>query len=409
VRYLLSPSSLIQGPKIGEYETRFARQIGARYAFSFSSARVGLYGILKALDIQAGDEVLLQVPTHIVVANAIRYAGARPVYVDCQADTFNMDLRQAERRLTPRTRVLLVQHTFGIPTEMKLALSFARRHGLVLLEDCVHALGSTFEGGPLGSFGRASFFSTEETKTISSTMGGMAVTDDPTLAERLRRFQQSCAWPDLALTAKRVLKLVAYHVLMQPPVHRWSRSLYEAAGSRNPLPAATAREEQYGKRPLDYEQRLSNVQAALALRQLERLAANLEHRKTISRRYGMFLARAGFPIPRTPANSETVFVRYPVWVADRQAAIDALSRLTLVGTWFRSVLQESISPACGNYETGSCPIAEDAARHLINLPTHLRVTPQDVESICAALVQAFPQSRDSSEGAERHFISSSST
>ncbi len=190
-RFILKQGSLVQGPAIAGYEQEFARRVGVRHAVSFSSGRLALYGLLRTLGISTGDEVLLQVPTHIVVANAIRYVGAKPVFVDCDLATYNMDLDLAEEQITPRSRVLLLQHTFGIPAEPDKALDIARRHNLILIEDCVHALGGVYQGKSLGSFGRAAFFSTEETKIISSTMGGMAVTDDDALAASLRRFQAS--------------------------------------------------------------------------------------------------------------------------------------------------------------------------------------------------------------------------
>src|SRR6266849_10616142 len=185
LRYLADPRQLVQGPAIIEYEQAFARQVGVRYAYSFCHARVGLYGLLLALGVGPRDEVLLQVPTHVVVSNAIRYTGARPVYVDCRLDNYNIDLEQAEQRITPRTKALVLQHTFGIPVDLDAALDLTRRHGLTLIEDCVHALGATYDRRPVGSFGRAAFFSSEETKTISTTMGGMVVTDDPDLATRI--------------------------------------------------------------------------------------------------------------------------------------------------------------------------------------------------------------------------------
>src|SRR5439155_23532151 len=182
LRYLLTPAQLVHGAKIKEYEDAFARTVGVKYAIGFASGRVGLYGLLRALGVDEGAEVLLSVPSHIVVANAIRYTGARPVYVDCRLEDYNIDLAEAERRITPRSRVLLLQHTFGVPVEMDTALAFARRHNLVVIEDCVHALGARYDGRPVGTFGHAAFFSTEETKTISTVMGGMAVTNDPQLA-----------------------------------------------------------------------------------------------------------------------------------------------------------------------------------------------------------------------------------
>jgi dTDP-4-amino-4,6-dideoxygalactose transaminase len=392
LRYLAKPRTLVDGPAIAVYEDAFAQAIGVRHAVSFAAGRVGLYGLLRALQVGDGDEVLLQVPTHIVVANAIRYAGARPVYVDCRLDTYNMDLDQAEQRITPRTKVLLIQHTFGIPVDMDAALSLAERHGLIVIEDCVHSLGARYGERPVGSLGRAAFFSTEETKTISSTMGGMAVTDDDDLADRLRAFQASCARPSRSLTARYVLKLVLYHLLTQPSLHRFTRALYERMGERHPLPRPTSASELRGNKPPRFEQGLSNAQAALALRQLARLEANVRHRGAVALAYRTHLAQWGFRAPSVPPRAEPSYVRYPVWVDDRRAALRALAPHTVPGTWFTSVLEEAVSPAAGDYQMGSCPNAELAATHLINLPTHPRVQSRDVRAISAAMSTIDPGS-----------------
>src|SRR5829696_5776953 len=198
LRHLARPAAMIHGASIAEFERAFAARIGTQFAVSFGAGRVGLFGILRSLGIGHGDEVLLPVPTHIVVANAIRYTGAKPVYVDCELDTFNIDLVHAASRVTPRTKALILQHGFGIPVDLDRASEFAER-GLVLIEDCVHALGSTYQTRPVGTFGRAAFFSTEETKTISTTMGGVVVTDDPELARSLRAYQDACSWPSRRL------------------------------------------------------------------------------------------------------------------------------------------------------------------------------------------------------------------
>jgi perosamine synthetase len=385
LRHLLDRRSLVEGPAIAEYERAFARQIGVAHACSFATGRVGLFGILKSLGIGEGDEVLLQLPTHIVVPNAVRYTGARPVFVDCTLDSYTMDLDDAERRVTPRTRAIVLQHTFGIPTDMDRALELARRHGLEVIEDCVHSLGSTYDGRPLGSLGRAAFFSTEETKTISTTMGGMVVTDDPELAARLREFHTTCAPPARGLTARYVLKLAVYHVLTEPHVHRYSRAAYERLGRRNPLPQATDEHERRGLHPPRYEQRLSNAQANLGLRQLRRLRENVAHRVTLAEAYRSRLGELGFDAPRVPAAASAAFVRYPVWVEDRPAAVQRVAPYAVLGTWFTSVLEEAESPSHADYVAGSCPNAETAARHLVNLPTHLRVGERDVEAITSAL------------------------
>jgi len=388
LRYLSRPSQLVQGAKINEYEEAFAGTVGVKYAIGFASGRVGLYGLLRALGVDEGAEVLLSVPSHIVVANAIRYTGARPVYVDCRLEDYNIDLAEAERRITPRSRVLLLQHTFGVPVEMDTALAFARRHNLVVIEDCVHALGARYDGRPVGTFGHAAFFSTEETKTISTVMGGMAVTNDPQLASRMRTFQASCSLPRMSLSARYLMKFVVYYMLTEPYVHRFARFAYERLGHRNPLPVPTTLEERRGQRPRDYERRLSNGQAALGLSQLRSLQTNLQHREFVANAYEDRLSSCGLRLPRAPAKAEPSFVRYPVWVEDRPTVIRALAPHAVVGTWFTSVLEEAESPEAAGYAPGSCPHAEQAAQHLINLPTHSRVSERDVKMLATALTRA---------------------
>src|SRR5437870_6943485 len=388
LRYLLTPAQLVQGAKIEEYEQAFAGTVGAKYAISFASGRIGLYGLLRALGVDEGAEVLLSVPTHIVVANAIRYTGARPVYVDCRLEDYNIDLGEAERRITPRSRVLLLQHTFGIPVDMDAALAFARRHNLVVIEDCVHALGARYDRRQVGTFGDAAIFSTEETKTMSTVMGGMAVTDDPTLASRLRTFQASCAWPPRWLSARYLMKFVAYYLLTEPHIHRVARLAYERLGQRNPLPVPTTLEERRGQRPRNHERRLSNGQAALGLAQLRSLQRNLEHREFVANAYEDSLSPCGLRLPEVPSKAEPSFVRYPVWVEDRPTVIRALAPHAVVGTWFTSVLEEAESPEAAGYAPGSCPHAEQAAQHLINLPTHSRVSERDVKMLATALTRA---------------------
>lgn len=388
IRHLASPRALVDGPSIGIFERSFATWTGARHVVSFAAGRVGLYGVLRCLGIGAGDEVLVPVPTHVVVANAIRYTGARPVYVDCDLSNYNIDLGQAEARVTSRTRALLVQHTFGIPVDMEKARALADRNGLHLIEDCVHALGSTFNGRQVGTFGEAAFFSTEETKTISTTMGGMVTTDDEELARRLWEFQRACRPPSANQAARYLLKLVIYHVLTEPRTHVVARAAYELGGRRHPLPRPTEAAELRGERPAEFATRLSNGQAAVGLTQLAALGGNLAHRRRIAGHYQTLLAPHGFRLPEPPPESQPAYVRYPLWVENRPAAERAMGTRAVLGTWFTSVLEEAVDPRYGGYLPGSCPRAEDAARHLVNLPTHGRVSERDAAEIAARIISA---------------------
>jgi perosamine synthetase len=384
LRYLLTPTRLVDGAAIARYERAFAQQVGVRHAYSFASGRLGLYGLLRAMDIGRGDEVLLQVPTHVVVPNAIRYTGATPVFVDSEPDTFNMDLGRAEQRITAKTKVLLLQHTFGIPVDIDVALGLAARHGLRVIEDCAHALGATYGGQHVGSFGDAAFFSMEE-KTISSGMGGVVVTDDPVLAERMEVFQAGCARPSSVLAARYLVKVIVFHLITEPSIHRRMRPVYKLLRSRIIAPGATSDKEARGERPARYEQRLSNAQAALALSQLRRLAANLTHREKIADVYTTRLQEHGLWVPRPPARARPAFARYPICVPDKAAVMRAAAPHAVLGQWLREPVDGAVGPGGDSYEPGSCPCAEWIVAHLVNLPTHLKVRMDDVERIIAAL------------------------
>ena len=391
LRSLLGRGELVHGPAIEEYERRFARIVGVAHGTSFSTARVGLYGLLRVFGVEPGDEVLIQAPTHVVVANAIRYAGARPVYVDCTLKDYNIDMALAEQRVTSKTRALVLQHTFGVPADIEGAHALAHRHGLRLIEDCVHALGATWDGRQIGSFGDAAIFSTEETKTISTTMGGMVVTDDAEIAAGMRAFQETCPWPDREVTARRLLKFLVYHLVTEPHLHRPTRALYERFGRRNPLLRPTVHQELIGVRPARYEERLANALAVLGVRQLDRLDENVRHRRLIAEAYRVRLSAKGYATTEVPARAEPSPVRYPVWVADRPATLERMAPHATLGTWFTSVVEEVLAPEYVDYEQGSCPVAEAAARHLVNVPTHPHVQLGDVESIVAALPEPTAQ------------------
>jgi dTDP-4-amino-4,6-dideoxygalactose transaminase len=185
------------------------------------------------------------------------------------------------------------------------------------------------------------------------------------------------------LTFRYLLKFILYYFLTQPSVHRYTRSLYEGLGHFQPLPTPTDTRELRGLRPPGYERRLSNAQAAIGVRQLKNLPDNIRQRDRISSIYEDLLAGGGGGPLRGNIWTRPVLVRYPLLVRDREG-LERDSRSDLVlGKWFTSVLEEAEDPGCGDYTLGSCPQAEYLARHLVNLPNHLRVTDRDARRLAA--------------------------
>ncbi len=183
---LLPRVGLSTGPAITLFETAFAQYIGVRHAIGVASARTGLWWTLQMLGLKPGDEILCPAYTFHVLPELMRALGLRPIFIDADPEVFTLDPRLLEGALTPRSRAILVTHLFGQPCEMDPIIEFSKRHGLVLLEDCAHALGASYRHKAVGSFGRAGFFSFGPGKNLSCFGGGMVTTSDEHLAQRLR-------------------------------------------------------------------------------------------------------------------------------------------------------------------------------------------------------------------------------
>ena len=186
---VLRSRRLSLGPRLEEFEHCIATYIGVPHAVAVSSGTAGLHLCLLALGIGAGDEVLVPSFTFIAAANAIRFVGATPVFVDIDPVTLNIDPEKISAAVTPRTRAILAVHTFGVPAEMEPVLALARKHNLRVVEDACEALGAEFAGQKVASFGDAGVFAFYPNKQITTGEGGMIVTRDAQLAARLRALR----------------------------------------------------------------------------------------------------------------------------------------------------------------------------------------------------------------------------
>ena len=152
---------------------------------------MSLYVILEVLGIGPGDEIILPAFTSVVVPNAMIYRGVKPVYVDIEAVTYNIDVSKIEEKITPKTKAIYAQHTFGIVFSMEVIGGIAEKHGLYVIEDCAHALGASLNGRMAGTLGHVAYFSTDHSKVISTSSGSMITTDDLEIAAKICEAQRS--------------------------------------------------------------------------------------------------------------------------------------------------------------------------------------------------------------------------
>ncbi len=393
---LTAPGSWIRGKSIAELENTLAKFLGLAHVYTFDSGRTGLYAILKALNLQAGDEVLLQAYTCVAVPDPVLWAGAKPIYVDCEAETLTMSAADLEKKITPKSKVLIIQHTFGFPADLEKLMKIAKEHKLFVIEDCAHALGATYQGKQVGTFGDASFFSFGRDKVISCTFGGAVATGNTEFATKLERFANSLPYPGVGWIARQ---------LLHPAIIGLSKSLFNILWLGKMLlylskvagltPLAVYAAEKKGGRPPFAFHRLANALASAAGRQLERLKKFNQHRVQIAQSYEVGLRKIPFGRQRALPGSAPIYLRYTIrHPKAAEILATAKKKNIFLGDWYTTaVAPTGVSYQAIGYDPKTCPNAEGAAAQSLNLPTDIHITEKEVERIIN-FISGFPPSRE---------------
>ena len=374
------------------FRTRVGEALGVAPAqvTLFARGRVALYAILRALDIQPGDEVILPAFTCVAVPNAVMYAGARPVWADIDPHTLCLDPVSAAAAVTSRTRAILAQNTFGLSADLEALAGIADRAGAALVDDCTHGLGGTYRGRPNGATAPLAFFSTQWSKPISTGLGGFAVARDAQAAARLRDLEgQADEPPRMRVHALRTL-VRARELAGRGPIFRAGRGAYRMTSRLGLLPASSGRAELSGTTmPTGFLERLSESQARLGSARLATLPSMVEKRRGIARRYSALLADHGRTPAAQPAFAEHAFLRYPLRAPDRQAFQSAAARAGVdLGDWFLSPVHPvTTGLERWGYDAGSAPVAERACQEIVNLPTDPALGRRGVEQVLSLLAE----------------------
>lgn len=316
---------IVHGPDIRHFERACAAYVGAADGVSTSFGRMALYYILQALDLPSGGEVIVPALTFWVVPEIVRAAGLTPVFADVDPRTFTLDPASLERAITPRSVAVIPTHLYGLPCDMDAIGDIAARAQLAVIEDCAHALGARWRGRHVGTFGDAAFFSFQTLKPLNTYGGGLAIARDPQVRARIRQQAGSEPWPSLERIDKRlrlgavqrtfsrpgVFTCTAYPALVaamlwkaRPDVYLW-----EKIRPLSPLPDG-------------YRERYTNVQAALGLAGLHRLAAWTSATRMHARIMDDALREIpGVQIPHVPEGAEHVYYQYCLYTPDRDRVV----------------------------------------------------------------------------------------
>jgi perosamine synthetase len=359
---------------VGRFEQAFAGWLGAESAFAFWKGRVAMYAILKALGVGPDDEVVLPGYTCVMDVNPVKYLGAKPVYVDIEPVTYNMDVGLLPEKITPRTKVIVAQHTYGFPCEMDAIMDLAARHGVPVVEDCCLALGSTYKKKLCGTFGVAVYWSFQWSKPFTTGIGGMATANEKALAAKLADVCRQLRPPSFTAAAALSVERLIHRLFLFPRTTAFATKLFRWLTKKRIVVGSSATYEFEPIMREGFFMGMSPGQARAGLRQLRKLQKNLAHRRGMKPVYDELLRQAGWDVPDIPQSMDPVLVRYPVRVADKARAVaEAPSHFVELGTWFECPLHPIETPMhLYDYQDGLCPVAEQACREVVNLPTHPR-------------------------------------
>jgi dTDP-4-amino-4,6-dideoxygalactose transaminase len=362
-RWLRNRGAWLQNEYVEQFEAALAEWNGTRHAIGFMGARVALSAALDALELRPGDEVIVPAYTCVVVPNAMRFAGLKCLFADIELETYGLDAARIEARISPRTRAVLLHHLYGLVSrDYEAIVAVARRHNLAVIEDCAQSTGASWRDRRVGNLGDIAVFSTEQSKHLNTIQGGLALTNDDTLANRLRQWQHRAPFPDQGRVEGLLRTIILAHARTAGR-SAWNARLTIMRHAAAQTPSTTPEEER-GERPDHYGQRMAPAIAAIGLNQLAKVDGFNAVRREGALHWDQWCRNHGYAPPFVVPGSVPTFLRYPVLVEpERKRDLQWAADLGVdVGIWFRGKLHPVDIPMDG------CQRADEAVARCINFP-----------------------------------------
>lgn len=350
---------LTMGPRTVQFEKEFAAYVGARFALAVNSCTAALHLCLEAAGIKPGDEVLVPANTFTSTGEVVEYLGARPVLVDIDPETLNMDIADAARRVTPRTRAIIPVHFSGQPCDMDEVRALADRHGMTVIEDAAHSLPATYKNRKIGSISELTAFSFYATKTLTTGEGGMVTTDDEKLAERVR--------------------IMRLHGISRDA---WKR--YSAEGSWY-----------YEVLAPGYKYNMTDIQAALGLVQLGKCDRMAQTRRNLVQRYdAAFAGVQGLKTPVERSDRRSAWHLYVIRIDESITGIgrdDVIKKLKEAGigtsVHFIPLHRHPFYRDKYGYKPEDLPVADREFGKYLSLPLFPGMTDAEVEYVIGSVLE----------------------
>ncbi len=367
VTSVLRGDYLTTGPLVPEFESKFAAKVGARYAVAFANGTAALHAACYAAGIGAGDEVITTPMTFAASANCVLYQGGTPVFADIDERTYNIDPYAIERLITDRTKAIIPVDFTGQPADLAAIRELADKYGLIVIEDAAHALGATYHSRPIGSVSDMTMFSLHPVKHITAGEGGVITTDNEEFHRRLTQFRN--------------------HGIVRDP-----------AALENDSPGRWY----YEMQSLGFNYRLTDISAALALSQLDKLDDFVSRRKRIAEAYDRaFREWEAIQTPYQEEGGDSSWHLYVIRLdlrklkAGRNEIFERLFQLNIgVNLHYIPIYLHPHYRRLG-YPQGLCEKAEELYRSMITLPLFPAMTDEDVEDVIHAVRQVVSKSMES--------------
>jgi perosamine synthetase len=340
VSEVLRSGMIAQGKRVAELEERWADYVGVKHAIAVANGTLALMAIYAGLELGPGDEVITVSHSFNATGSAVLSTGATPVFIDIEADTFDMDADLIEAAITPRTKAICPVHLFGLPADLQAIGAIAEKHGLALVEDACQAHGAKFEDRRVGSFGHGAF-SLYGTKNMTTGEGGFVTTDDDRLADWIRLYRNQG------------MRVRYYHDI------------------------------------LGYNFRMTDIGAAIGLVQLDKLERNTERRRAIARRYDDGFAGTDIITPIVPDGRTHVYHQYTVDVGEaRDAIVDELTAAEIGTGVFYPVPVHRQAYIVERGIHADLPVTDRAARRSVSLPMFPTLSEADQATVVEAVRSA---------------------
>lgn len=353
VEEVLRSDFLTTGPKVAEFEKKVAEYVGAKYAVAIANGTAALHAACFAAGIKEGDEVITTPMTFAASSNCVLYCGATPVFADIDPDTYNISPKEIEKKITSRTKAIIPVHYTGQPCEMDEIMAIAKKHNLIVIQDGAHALGGDYKGKKIGSLGDMTTFSFHPVKHITTGEGGMIVTDDEKLYKRLVLFRSHGITRDETMLLKN------------------EGGWY------------------YEQLDLGYNYRITDIQCALGISQLNRLEQFVARRRELVQRYQQ--AFEGMDELITPYEKEgcnSSWHLYVIQVNNRKNVFNRLRNAGIgVNVHYIPVYKHPYYQKNG-YHDVVCENAEKLYEHIISLPLYPDLTDEQQDYVIEKVIEA---------------------